>query len=112
VWTAEQHKDGPTAVSYWLLQRLKYPNLSQMALDLVTIPASSTDCERVFSGASNTAEPHRRKKGSELFAALLCVQQWARAGYTTTRAASTYNEERLIADFKINEWEEPLPTTP
>jgi hypothetical protein len=38
MWTSDQHKEGPTAVQYWLSLKLKYPNLSQLAIDVLTIP--------------------------------------------------------------------------
>ncbi|KAK6858961.1 hypothetical protein PG995_004814 [Apiospora arundinis] len=34
---------------YWHIRRLKYPRLSRMALDLLTVPPMSAECERLFS---------------------------------------------------------------
>ena len=34
---------------YWHMRRLKYPRLSRMALDLLTVPLMSAECERLFS---------------------------------------------------------------
>ncbi|KAG9387066.1 Dimer-Tnp-hAT multi-domain protein [Pyrenophora tritici-repentis] len=48
MWTSDQHKEGPTAVQYWLSLKPKYPHLSRLAIDVLTIPASSSDCERVL----------------------------------------------------------------
>ncbi|KAG9383840.1 Dimer-Tnp-hAT multi-domain protein [Pyrenophora tritici-repentis] len=48
IWTSDQHKEGPTAVQYWLSLKPKYPHLSRLAIDVLTIPASSSDCERVL----------------------------------------------------------------
>ncbi|KAG9378485.1 Dimer-Tnp-hAT domain containing protein [Pyrenophora tritici-repentis] len=48
IWTSDQHKEGPTAVQYWLSLKPKYPHLSRLAIDVLTIPASSSDCERVY----------------------------------------------------------------
>jgi hAT family C-terminal dimerisation region len=45
-----------SALNWWLLnaQRQKWPRLSQMAIDLLSIPAMSGEPERVFSGARRT----------------------------------------------------------
>ena len=50
--------------------------------------------------------------GSQLLAALVCVQRWTQAGFTTLRAAvvAEDNDDKLIDEFAINRWEEP--TTP
>jgi hypothetical protein len=45
-------KDSPNAldpIQYWIGLREQYPNLSRLALDVLSIPASSCECERMFS---------------------------------------------------------------
>jgi hypothetical protein len=37
--------------------RSKYPCLSQFTIDILTIPASSYDCERLFSKLGDILEP-------------------------------------------------------
>jgi hypothetical protein len=61
--------------------RPKYPNLAQLALNIITIPASSCDYKRMFSELSNLLEPKRRAIGSELLAAIQLVRLWVRAGF-------------------------------
>ena len=73
MWTSDQHKTGTTAVQYWVTLKPKYPNLSRLANDVLSVPASSADCERVFSGTGNKLEPQRRKIGAQLLAALVCL---------------------------------------
>ena len=36
--------------NWWLANQFKYPTLSRVALDLLAVPAISTEVERVFSG--------------------------------------------------------------
>ncbi|RYC77347.1 hypothetical protein BFJ63_vAg19779, partial [Fusarium oxysporum f. sp. narcissi] len=38
-------------LAYWHEKRFKYPNLSRMALDFLTIQPMSAECERLFSAA-------------------------------------------------------------
>jgi hypothetical protein len=35
-------------IAWWLLQKHRYPNLSQMALDILSIPCMLADVERLF----------------------------------------------------------------
>jgi hypothetical protein len=109
MWTADQHKAGTTAVQYWVALKPKYPNLSRLAIDVLTVPASSSVCDRVFSGTGDILEPQRRKIGAQLLAALVCLQRWTRAGFKTPSAtvAATYSDDKLTEEFKLKKWEEP-----
>jgi hypothetical protein len=114
MWTSDQYKEGCTAVQYWRQLQPKYPNLSQLALDVLTIPASSADCERLFSETGDIMEPQRRKLGSQLLAALVCIQRWDSAGFKPPSATATaeYDDNKLTKEFSINKWEEPEPAIP
>jgi hypothetical protein len=49
-------KDSPNALNptqYWMGLREQDPNLSRLALDVLSIPASSCECERMFSELGN-----------------------------------------------------------
>ena len=71
----------PTPVQYWISYERKYPSLSRFAIDMMTIPASSCECERAFSQLGDLLEPKRRKIGSQLLVALQCVKAWHQAGF-------------------------------
>lgn len=70
LWTEEQFEHGGNPVAYWISLRPKYPNLSRLAIDILTIPASSCECERLFSELGDLLEPRRRKIGSQLLAVI------------------------------------------
>jgi hypothetical protein len=38
-------------IKYWIKKQDRYPRLSRMALDFLTIQAMSAECEKVFSAA-------------------------------------------------------------
>jgi hypothetical protein len=63
-------------IKYWLGLRDRYPRLSQLAIDVMSIPASSCDCERMFSELGDLLEPRRRAISPELLAAIQCVRRW------------------------------------
>ena len=75
-WTREYYfsDTAESPITYWLRLKLAYPNLAQLAIDTLTIPASSCDCERMFSELSDLLEPKRRKINSHLLAALQSIR--------------------------------------
>jgi hypothetical protein len=62
--------------------RDRYLNLARIALDLISIPASSCECERMFSELSDLLEPQRRAISPQLLAAIQCVRRWLKAGFS------------------------------
>ena len=65
-------------LQWWLLptQQTKYPNLSCMAIDILTIPAMSDEPERVFSNAKLTLHELRSRLGMETLRAFECIKSW------------------------------------
>jgi hypothetical protein len=51
-----------------------YPNLSRMAVDILSIPAMSAEPERLFSGAKITITDRRNRLGSDMIEALECLK--------------------------------------
>jgi hypothetical protein len=108
--------------------RAKYPCLSHFAIDTLTVPASSCDCERLFSELGDLLEPKRRAIGSELLAALQLVRSWIRAGFNTSSGSGSgdqragnaevngsgndkdeqqldeLSDEAIVRDYNINTW--------
>jgi hypothetical protein len=67
------NKDSYAAVcpiSYWIGLRDCYPNLAQMAINVLSIPALSRRCKRMFSELGNFLEPWRRQISPQLPAAI------------------------------------------
>lgn len=92
----------------------KYPQLSRFAIDILTIPASSCECERLFSELGDLLEPKRRAIGSELLAAFQLIRSWTRAGYTYNDAkrdndgdaAGDIDDDELTRVYGIQSWVE------
>jgi hypothetical protein len=68
-----EHADN--RIKYWVSMRNCYPSLSKLALDVLSIPASSCECERMFSELGDLLEPRRRQIGPQLLAAIQCVRR-------------------------------------
>jgi hypothetical protein len=62
--------DADNPVEYWVKLRPQYTNLSRLAIDVLSIPASGCDCERMFSERGDLLEPRRRRLGPQLLAAM------------------------------------------
>lgn len=70
--------EGETPLNWWLqpTQQKKYPNLSKLAIDILTIPAMSAEVERLFSRAKLTLNDQRNRLGMDLLRAFECLKSW------------------------------------
>ena len=79
-------------------------------IDILTIPASSCECECRFSELGDRLEPHSSKIGAQLLAALQLISSWARRGFTTTEeVAAAYTDEEMTMKYGVDDWGEPPP---
>lgn len=69
-----QEIDDP--IEWWIAHRSSFPVLSQLALDILAIPAMATDCERSFSQAKLTLTSQRLSMSAETLEALQCLKDW------------------------------------
>ena len=71
-----------TSLIWWLeeVQRRTYPNLSQFAIDILSIPAMSAGPERVFSGCWRTIKWQRMRLGVKVVEEGECLKSWIRSG--------------------------------
>lgn len=51
-----------------------------MAYDFLSIPAMSSDCERLFSGAKLTLAPQRQQLRADIIEAIELLNAWLRRG--------------------------------
>jgi hAT family protein len=71
-------------LTWWLReeQQRRYPRLSKMAIDILSIPAMSAEPERVFSGARRTISWDRCQLGSQTVERGECLKSWIKSGIT------------------------------
>jgi hypothetical protein len=64
--------------SWWLEERQQrlYPNLSKMALDILTIPAMLAAPERLFSSANITISDRCNRLHGDTTDAIECLKSW------------------------------------
>ncbi|PIL28879.1 hypothetical protein GSI_08925 [Ganoderma sinense ZZ0214-1] len=65
-------------LKWWTDNAALYPNLSHMALDYLSIPATAVDVERVFSKGRLCLSHIRNRLSAQTTRALLCVGEWSR----------------------------------
>jgi len=68
-------------ILYWWQEQTTQPKLTQMALNILTIPAISDNCERAFSKAGNLLEPYRLKLHPNIITALQYNCSYLRMGF-------------------------------
>lgn len=63
---------------WWLLpeQQRDYPNLSRMALDILSIPAMSASIERLFSSANITVSDRRNQLSPNTIEVIESLKSW------------------------------------
>lgn len=57
-------------------QRMEYPRLHKMAIDVLSIPPMSDKAERVFSGARRTVSFDRARLGADTIEMTECLGNW------------------------------------
>ena len=84
-----------TAREWWCHedQRRRYPLLSRMAIDILSIPAMSTEAERLFSRAKRQIGPARHSLHASTIEASECFRSWLKAGY--------YKVDELAAEVEV-----------
>ncbi|XP_006462316.1 hypothetical protein AGABI2DRAFT_56444, partial [Agaricus bisporus var. bisporus H97] len=67
-------------LQWWHERHQAYPNLSQMACDYLSIPATSVDVERAFSKGGVLLTNRRNRLVGQTIRSLLCLGDWISAG--------------------------------
>ena len=72
------HHDFDDVRKWWLLpeQKRDYPNLSRMALDILSIPAMSASIERLFSSANITVSDRRNRLTPDTIEIIESLKSW------------------------------------
>jgi hypothetical protein len=100
-----EHANIP--IKYWLFMRDCYPCLSKLALDVLSIPASSCECERMFSELGDLLEPCQRGIQPQLLAAIQCVQWWRTAGLGDGKLnnKNSITDNEIEALYSVSTWD-------
>ena len=70
-------------ITWWGGQRGRLPMLTRMAMDTFSIPAMSSEPERIFSSTKHIISDERASLKADTVEALECVKHWMQAGIYT-----------------------------
>jgi hypothetical protein len=77
-------QEPPTALlgvmEYWKAREADWPHLTSMALDFMSIPAMSSECERIFSSCGKVTTPESSRLSGKMLWHLECLKNWQRRG--------------------------------
>lgn len=63
-------------LGWWRQNRSKYPILSKMAVDVLSIPVSTVAADDVFDTSNRKVDSHRSNLKPETLEALICTKDW------------------------------------
>ncbi|BAT76315.1 hypothetical protein LR48_Vigan01g255600 [Vigna angularis] len=67
-------------LGWWKLNKLKYPTLSKMARDILSVPVSSVPPESVFDTKVKEMDQYRSSLRPETVEAIVCAKDWMQYG--------------------------------
>jgi hypothetical protein len=88
-------------LDWWQLeqQQCSYPQLSRMAIDILSAQAMSADCERVFSGTRRTIPWTRIGLEGSMIKTLTCLKHWQHSKVVDYQfEAISDDQEALLAE--------------
>ncbi|KAJ6437048.1 cerato-platanin [Purpureocillium lavendulum] len=100
---------------YWHAQRFKYPRLSRMAMDFMTVQAMSAECERLFSAAGRMVTPLRNQLEASTIAICQVLRSWLQAGIVEEvdpillHKADEAAPGQLVEEYATREWLRSFP---
>ncbi|KAF4332544.1 restless-like transposase, partial [Fusarium beomiforme] len=102
-------------LEYWHAQRFKYPRLSRMAVDFMTVQPMSAECERLFSAAERMVTPLRNQLEASTIAICQVLRSWLQAGIVEEvdpmlldKVDDTMGEDS-VEKKSVSEWLRDLP---
>lgn len=69
-------EDMEDPLAWWRVNESRYPKLSKMAYDLLSTPAMSAECERVFSHCGNSITAEHNQLSQQTIEASMCQKNW------------------------------------
>ena len=90
-----------TLLSYWLrqLKDKSTHQLARMALDMASIPAMSSECERVFSQSKLLITGQRHSLQADINEATQCMRMWM---IMDRKAAGTWKKGRWTTPYELH----------
>ncbi|CAL0310654.1 unnamed protein product [Lupinus luteus] len=81
-------------LGWWKLNKVKYPTLSKMARDILSIPVSAVQSDSVFYTNNKEMDHYRTSLRPETVEALVCAKDWMQYGAAEASNALVKMEKR------------------
>lgn len=72
----QTESEDTDVLSWWILHTTHFPQLSKMALEILSIPATSVPSEQAFSKSGNLITKRRNRLGNKTIRASMCLSSW------------------------------------
>ena len=72
-----------------------YPQLNRMAIDVLSAPAMSSDCERIFSGTRRSIPWTRNSLEGPMIRRITCLKHWQHSGVVDDKFKGVGDSEEL-----------------
>ncbi|KAJ7012079.1 hypothetical protein NC653_002232 [Populus alba x Populus x berolinensis] len=86
-------------VGWWKLNRLKYPTLSKMAADILSIPVSTVDPDSVFDTENKKIDSYRGSLLPITLEALVCAKDWLQHGSSMSSSSLEISNALVKKEF-------------
>ncbi|XP_047328651.1 zinc finger BED domain-containing protein DAYSLEEPER-like [Impatiens glandulifera] len=87
-------------LGWWNINKMKYPTLSRMARDILTIPVCSVHKDLVYSRVGRVMDSNQSSLRPETLEALVCAKDWLEGGVSEIYVEETTNPH-LKMDFPV-----------
>lgn len=80
-------------LGWWKLNKLKYPTLSKMARDILSIPVSTLAPDSIFDTTTKEMDSYRSSLRPETVEALICAKDWLQYGSSEVASSALVRME-------------------
>lgn len=84
-------------LAWWKVNCTKFPVLSELAKDILTIPVSTVSSESAFSTGSRILDPYMSSLSPYMVEALICTQNWIQTTFSSEVRKST---EHVLQEYQ------------
>ncbi|KAH7547420.1 hypothetical protein FEM48_Zijuj01G0308000 [Ziziphus jujuba var. spinosa] len=88
-------------LGWWKLNRMKYPTLSRMASDILSIPVSTVAPDSVFDTEIKMIDSYRGSLRPVTLEALICAKDWLQYGSSTQTPSPTFEVSNAIVKMEF-----------
>ncbi|KAG6532332.1 hypothetical protein ZIOFF_006172 [Zingiber officinale] len=98
-------------LGFWKAHQFRYPDLAQMARDILSVPISTVASESAFSTGGRILNQYRSAMKSDVVEALVCCRDWLAGGKETTEVGLNDLTENIMNLFTNEDTGSKLTTT-